>query len=125
MRTMALWGYDRAVGAALVVGLLEIMVSRTVFEGLGGRSMQLIHAYDPNCPQACSIFAVYAETSTRTAVSRLSGELQHRVGCGLTAQNSDVWPAYAAVMIGDTGKYNLRAVVILYQPTRSAQRLSS
>ena len=42
----------------------------------------------------------------------LDAKLPYEVtGCGMTMQNSDVWPAYAAVMIGDTSQYYLHALL--------------
>ncbi|TFK86390.1 hypothetical protein K466DRAFT_587261 [Polyporus arcularius HHB13444] len=72
-RTMALWGYDRTVVFFLATGFLEIV--------------------------ACVLFTVH-ETAPWVAVPSY-GALQS-AGCGQTVQDADVWPAYAALMLGDT-----------------------
>ena len=70
-------------------------------------------ALTSDCHQAGSIFAVVqSEPFAWTAMWPLEAKLPYEVtGCGMTMQNSDVWPAYAAVMIGDTSQYYLRALL--------------
>ena len=51
--------------------------------------------------------------SAWTALPSYDGQLQYRVaGCELAAQDSDIWPAYAVVMIGDTGQYDLNVAAM-------------
>ncbi|RPD79258.1 hypothetical protein L226DRAFT_245330 [Lentinus tigrinus ALCF2SS1-7] len=73
MRTMALWGYDKRVVFYLTVWFLEIFAFAT--------------------------FAVH-ETAAWTAIP--SCEKLQIMGCLPTAQDNDVWPAYACLMMGET-----------------------
>ncbi|RPD65331.1 hypothetical protein L227DRAFT_649463 [Lentinus tigrinus ALCF2SS1-6] len=77
MRTMALWGYDKRVVFYLTVWFLEIFAFAT--------------------------FAVH-ETAAWTAIP--SCEKLQIMGCLPTAQDNDVWPAYACLMMGETGECN-------------------
>ena len=95
VRTVALWGYDRTVVFFLSTAFLEIIVSvQHLFDAYTELQVLFI----------CKGFEIYANyEGTAWSVAPSRRELQV-IGCLPTVQDQDNWPAYAGLVVGETGE---------------------